>query len=151
MSDEVPISKGRLASENDKRWLTLFNKIEENQLDLLDQSGKRIVELTGVLLGVLLGAVSFGDKFPPDYLRDDRLVKGMVILVLVFYLAAMFMGMWTTYPRHYKRYPNNLTLMESEFSKMVVNKIRALRVAGVCFLLGSLALAGVLVLIVFQA
>jgi hypothetical protein len=151
VSEEIPIIKSRPVSDASKRWLTIFEKMEENQLELLDQSGKRIVELTGVLLGVLLGATSFGDKFPPDYLSNSGLVKGAVVVVLVAYLLAMGFGMWTAYPRSYKRYPNNLTLMETEFNKIIANKIQALRVAGFCFLVGSAFLAGVLALIVFQA
>jgi hypothetical protein len=151
MSDEIPVSKGRLASDDDKRWLTVFDKIEENQLDLLDQSGKRIVELTGVLLGVLLGATSFGDKFPPAYLTNSNVVKFAAIIVLLAYILAMGFGMWTAFPRSYKRYPNNLTKMEEEFSKILEHKIWALKIAGFCFLVGSGALAGLLAMLIIQA
>jgi len=151
MSDEIPISKGKLATEEDKRWLTIFNKIEENQLDLLDQSGKRIVELTGVLLGVLLGATSFGDKFPPDYLSGDKLVKGLVVAVLIAYVVAMLLGMLTAFPRQYKRYPHNLTRMEAEFQKIVRHKIMFLRAAGGFFFAGSLGLAVLLAILVLNA
>lgn len=151
MSDQDSESGIRLATEGDKRWLTIFDKIEENQLDLLDQSGKRIVELTGVLLGILLGVTSFGDKFPPDYLKDDNLFKGLVVVVLVAYIAAMVMGMWTANPLKYKRYPHNLTRMEEEFNNIVHNKLLALRFAGGFFLLGSTCLAILLALLVLKA
>ena len=150
MSDETP-KKAILATKEDKRWLTIFDEIEANQLNLLDQSGKRIVELTSVLLGVLLGATSFGDKFPPDYLGEDTSVKYMVIAVLIFYILAMLAGMWTAFPREYKRYPNNLTQMEAEFKKIIANKRNALSVAGGSFLLGSILLAALLAQLVWTA
>ena len=151
MSDNPPIISSRPATEDDKRWLTIFNKIEENQLDLLDQSGKRIVELTGVLLGVLLGATSFGDKFPPEYVGGNNVVKFSIAVILVAYILAMLFGMWTAFPRKYKRYPNNLTLMEKEFQKIIDNKIQSLKIAGFFFLVGSIALASLLATLVFTA
>jgi hypothetical protein len=149
--DKIPVVQARVATEADKRWLTIFEKIEENQLELLDQSGKRIVELTGVLLGVLLGATSFGDKFPPAYLSNSGGVKFAVVVILAAYILAMVFGMLTASPRNYKRYRNNLTEMENVFNQIVEHKVRMLRIAGLFFLVGSIALAVLLAILVLQA
>jgi len=155
MSDNIPIIKPVPETENDERLLRIFEKIEENQLDLLDQSGKRIVELTGVLLGILLGVTSFGDKFPPDYIEGDSIIKLLVVIVLVSYMWAMLWGMLTTYPRKYRDYRRdesiNLSGMRDEFDKMVSDKINALRVAGASFLIGSASLALLLGVVIVKA
>ncbi|PDV96796.1 hypothetical protein A9Q02_06125 [Candidatus Chloroploca asiatica] len=52
-----------------------FAEAERKQVDFLDEAGKRIIELTTLLLGVLFTVVAFGDTYPPPYLADNILAN----------------------------------------------------------------------------
>jgi hypothetical protein len=54
-------------------------------------------------------------------------------------------------PRTYKHYRHNLTEMREELHKMVADKARPLRVAGILFGLGSVLLAVLIGLIIWTA
>ena len=151
MSEGPPILEGKPLSEEQKQLVAFFQELEKGQLDLLDQAGKRIIELTTGLLGILFAVVAFGDKFPPPYLTGNAALPLLVVLVLLFFLSAMGMGMRTMQPRSYRLYRHNLTEMRDELDRIIANKSRSLRLAGVLFWLGALSLAVLIGLIIFSA
>jgi hypothetical protein len=110
MNAGPPILDGQPPSDEQERLLALFDALERGQLEFLDQSGKRVVELSAGLLGVLFGVTAFGDKFPPPYLQDNGVIQGLVVAVLVSYLGAMLAALWALRPRRYPRYRHNLSL-----------------------------------------
>ncbi|MEM7134246.1 MAG: hypothetical protein AAF702_48700 [Chloroflexota bacterium] len=138
---------GKLPDEADSHLATLFQKLEADQLDYLDQAGKRIIELSSALLGVLFAVIAFGENFPPAYLQST-LAKGLVSVVLVCYLLAIMTAVYGVQPRDYKHYRHNLTEMQRELNKVADFKARWARTSGLIFVLGSAGLAllvGVLV------
>jgi len=141
MNEGPPILQGQPPSDEQNKLLALFDELEKGQLGFLDQAGKRIVELCTGLMGVLFAVTAFGEKFPPPYLENDDTAQWLVVLTLVLYLGAMFMGLWTVQPRRYKRYRHNLSEMEKVLEQIIRSKSRALRAAGVLFWLASLMLA----------
>ncbi len=151
MNEGPPILQGPPPSDEQKRLLDLFNELEKGQLDLLDQAGKRIVELCTGLMGVLFAVTAFGDKFPPPYLKDDDTAQWLVVLALALYLGAMFAGLWTVQPRRYERHRHNLSEMKKVLEQIIRSKSRALRAAGVLFWLASLMLALLIASVVLGA
>jgi hypothetical protein len=150
MSDLSPI-QGKPPDDAQKQLVALFQKIEADQLDLLDAAGKRIIELTTALLGTLFAVVALGKDFPPSYLKSNAALQIALVLALAGYLLAMLMGMRTLQPRDYKLYRTNLTGMREELDKIIANKSGSLRVAGVAFWLASLLLALTIAVIVLSA
>ena len=151
MKKQLPILEGAPPTDEQKRLLALFDEMEKKQVDFLDQAGKRIVELTTGLLGVLFAVAAFGDKFPPPYLQGNDVAKGLTLATLAFYLGAMIMGVRAIRPRDYKRYRHNLTEMRNVLDDIIGYKSRWLKVAGVLFVLGSLTLALLIASIVLAA
>ena len=47
---------------SDERLIALFDKLEEQQLDFLDQAGKRVIELSTGMLGLLFAVTAFGKE-----------------------------------------------------------------------------------------
>lgn len=134
--------EGKPPSDEQRQLVTLFQELEKNQPEFLDEAGKRIIELTTALLGLLFAVTAFGKDFPPPYLAQHEWARWLAVIVLGLYLAAMFCGLWTVQPRDYKLFRHNLTGMREELDKMIANKSRNLRWAGIFFALGSLALVG---------
>lgn len=149
MSEQPPILESKPVADEQKQLIALFNEMEKGQIDFLDQAGKRIIELTTGLLGVLFAVTAFGKDFPPPYLKNNTVAPWLVVLTLILYLGAMFMGMRTVQPRSYKLYRHNLAGMKEELEKIVNNKSRSLRWAGILFWIASLFLAALVTAIIF--
>ena len=143
---EQPI-EGRPPTEAEKRLAALMQEMEKNQVDFLDAAGKRIVELTTTLLGVLFAVVALGKDFPPPYLKGNTAGQILALLTLFFYLAAMYLGMRTMQPRSYRLYRQNLSGMREELDIIIAYKSRSLKLGGVVFWLASLML-GLLIAVV---
>jgi hypothetical protein len=72
-----------------------------------------------------------------------------VIAILICYLIAMSMGMWAIQPRNYSLYQYNMTRQEQEWKRLIGRKKFWVRFAGILFGLGTLALAALIVFIIW--
>lgn len=145
----IPVYDSKEPSEESKRLKTVFDDIESKQLDFLDESGKTIIERIATLLAVLFAVTAFSNNFPPPYLKGNPSAKIMVIVTLILYLLAMGAGIWAIQPRAYKHYQYNVSRLRNELDKIIKHKTLWLRVAGVLFAGGSIALALLIILIVW--
>ncbi|MBP1466198.1 hypothetical protein EYB53_010820 [Candidatus Chloroploca sp. M-50] len=128
-----------------------FAEAERKQVDFLDEAGKRIIELTTLLLGVLFTVVAFGDTYPPPYLADNPVAKLLSLVILACYVVAMLLGLRTVHPRDYARYRYNLDGMREELDRILANKKRSLFWAGLTFWAGSGCLALLIGIIIMLA
>ncbi|MFQ5344182.1 MAG: hypothetical protein ACE5F6_21780 [Anaerolineae bacterium] len=138
--DQPPILEGVPLTDEQKRLVALFDEMEKQQVDFLDQAGKRIVELCAALLGVFFAVMALGDTFPPPFLQGNDPARVLTVVTLAFYLAAMLMGVLAVQPREYRRYRHNLTEMRNVIEEIISFKKRWLQVAGILFVLGTLSL-----------
>ena len=148
-SEQPPIYGSQEPSEESKRLVTLFNDLENKQLDFLDESGKSAIERIATFLAVLFGVTAFGSDFPPAYLKSNLPAKALVIITLIFYLAAMGAAIWAIQPRYYRRYIYNVSRLGKELEKITHHKMFWIRVSGILFALGSLALAALTISIIW--
>lgn len=141
MSQQPSILESEPVTGEQERLLALFDEMEKQQVDFLDQAGKRIVELGTVLLGVLFAVAAFGDKFPPPYLQGNTIAKVLTLATLALYLIAIVVAMRGLRPREYKRYRHNLTEMRNVLDEIISYKSRWLKAAGILFLCGTVSLS----------
>lgn len=141
----------RPPEDSERKLVAIFQEFELKQIGLLEENGKRVIELASVLLGLIFGIAAFGDKFPPGYISDEAVSKVILIGTIVCYLIAMVMGAWTIYPRKYSHFTNNLTEMRSELNKIIHNKVGSLKLAGLFFVLATSGLVTLVILIVLEA
>lgn len=146
---QIPIQDSQEPSEEGKQLVTLFTEMEHKQLDFLDESGKSIIERIATFLAVLFGVTVLSNSFPPLYLKGNLTAKVLVIVTLGFYLAAMAAGMVAIQPRYYRRYLYNVSRLGKELEKITRHKMRWLRAAGVLFALGTVALAALIISIIW--
>jgi hypothetical protein len=151
MTPDPPILETRQPTAEEERLVHLFAEIESKQLEFLDQAAKRIIELVTALLGVLFAVVAFGSDFPPPYLVGNPFAKFMSGAALVCYLGALLIALWAAQPRTYKHYHHNLTGMQEELQRMIRDKARPLRAAGILFGLGSITLGFLITAIILRA
>ncbi len=149
MNDDIPIVDGEELSKDQRQLLALFDELESGQIELLDQAGKRIVELCTALLGTLFVVTAFGEDFPPAYIMDNDLARWLAIATLALYILAMLTAFLVLQPRKYRRYTHNLTEMRNQFEVILAHKVRWFNWAAVLFVLGSLALAALVGSILF--
>ena len=107
----------------------------------MDEAGKRIVELSTGLLGILFAVTAFGADFPPAYLQANPLRQGWVIAVLVALVAALLGGVLTVQPRSYRYSAHSLTDMRASLEAILAYKARWLKIATWLFFLGAALLA----------
>jgi hypothetical protein len=148
---EAPMQPGQPVSEAENRLKALFEEMDKNQLLFFDEAGKRIIELSTGLLGILFAVVAFGKDFPPQYLQDNLLLQVLVAGVLGFLVAALLGALITVQPRKYKHYEHNLTEMRNEWEKLFKVKSTWFRVASWLFFVGTGLLAVLIAVLVFSA
>jgi hypothetical protein len=151
MSEQPPIQiiSAEQPSDEQKQFIALFNDMENRRLDFLDEAGKSVIERTATFLAILFAVTAFGGNFPPKYLVGNPWDKYLVIAILGCYLLAMGMGMWAIQLRRYKLYRYNLTEMKNELERMMKHKTRWVQWAGILFAIGTVALAGLIVSIIW--
>ena len=145
------IPMGKPATDEQEQLVALFNTLETQQLDFLDQAGKRIIELSTGLLGILFAVIAFGDKFPPAYLQGNLAAKGLTVAAVVLYLVTILVAVLGIQPRDYQRYRHNLSEMRRALTRMVHYKAYWVKVAAVLFVLATLALTGLIGVLVWTA
>ncbi|SRR6266567_2878466 len=146
---EVEIQDTQVPSEEGKLVAEIFSQIRKGQLDFLDESSKSIIERIATFLAILFAVTAFGNDFPPVYLKGNLPAKIMVIVTLVLYLLAMATAIQAIQPRPYKVPLYNVTLMSEELKKITAYKIQHLHIAGLLFMFGSIALAILIIFIIW--
>lgn len=145
----VKIQDGQDPSAEDNLVVGIFSDARKNQLNFLDDSGKSMIERIATFLAVLFGITALSTSFPPAYLKGNVPAKIMVIMTLVLYLLAMAAAMLAILPRYYNIPVYDVTRMSKDLEKITTYKMRWLRVAGALFALGSVALAVLIVVIIW--
>ncbi len=135
--------------ERTKRLREVFADLEKKQPDVLDEAAKSIIERIATFLAILFGVIALGGNFPPRYLVSSPWAKGLVIGVLLCYLFAMGIAMGTLQPRNYSEYLYNITRLEKEWERLIKRKKRWTQWAGILFGVGTVALAGLIVAIIW--
>ncbi|SRR6266851_3895789 len=146
---QIPVQDSREPSEEGKQLINLFTEMDNKQLEFLDQSSKSIIERISTFLAILFGVTVLSNNFPPLYLKNNLTAKILVIITLVFYLGAMAAGIWTIQPRYYRRYLYNVGRLGRELDKITRRKMYWLRVAGILFAFGTVALAVLIISIIW--
>jgi CDP-diglyceride synthetase len=148
MNNDIPVYDGQALDPEDARLKTLFDEMKKNQLTFLDEAGKRIIELSTGLLGLIFGVIAFGKDFPPPYFKANPTSQGLATGVLIALVLAILFGVLTVQPRSYKYNKHNLTSMKDQYNNIFTYKSRCMIAAAWAFFIGALLLAvlvGVLV------
>lgn len=150
MSHTVPVSQGKLPTEEQTRLVAFFDEIEKKQLEFLNEAGKRIIELSTTLLGLLFAISAFGDKFPPAYLENNPPAQVLAASALLFYLLATGAGIQAIQPRRFTRRSGNLLdEMRAELERALNTKAGWFRAGSIFFGIGSLSLAALALAVIF--
>jgi hypothetical protein len=135
--------------EKKQRLRAIFADLESKQPDFLDEAGKSMIERIATFLAILFAVTALGGSFPPKYLVGNLLDKYLIIAILLCYLLAMGMAMWAIHPRNYSLYLYNMTRQEKEWQRLIRHKKFWVRFAGILFGIGTVALAGLIVSIIW--
>lgn len=153
MSDQQqlpPIYDAEEPSEESKRIAAIFDDLETKQPDTLDEASKGLIERIAVFLGVLFGVTVLSNNFPPAYLKGDIAAKAIITVSLLCFLCSIAAATWGLQIRLYRRYTYNVTKTGQELQRMLRHKLTSLRVANIFFALGTVALAVLLIVIVWS-
>lgn len=145
---DVSMQPGQPPTDSEKRLKALFDEMDKNQFDFLDQAGKRIIELCTGLLGVLYAVTAFGKDFPPPYLKNCVPVKLLVLGVLALLVAALLCAVLAIQPRKYTHYEYNLSEMQKEWEKLFNHKSTWMQRANLLFFAGTLLLAALIAVLI---
>lgn len=124
-----------------------FDEQERRNLDRLEAGAQTITQLVTGLYGVLFAVLALSDQ--PAYLQRASvqwLGAGGVAAFFVALLAALV----TLYPWRSTYRVDNLSEMERAYRAMLGRKLWSLRVALVTFLIGTAALGGVILAVLWQ-
>lgn len=142
--------QARAQTVSEKRLTKTFEEIDNKQLDILDESGKNIVERISTFLAILFAVTILNNTFPPKFLAGNVMNKILVFIILGCYLLALAMGMWAIQPRLYMRH-NTLEEMSNLLDRMTTHKTRWVKWASILFTVGSGVLVSLIVSIIWNA
>jgi hypothetical protein len=145
-----PVYDAHEPSEASKRIDAIFDDMESKQLDNLNDAGKSLIERIATFLGVLFGLSILNSTFPPSFLKGNTPVKVLLIAALAGYLLAIGAALWATQVRFYHRYTYNATRSQAELTQMIRHKVTGLRLANLIFAIGTILLAALLIVIVWN-
>ena len=146
-AQEPPILQGTPPTADDKALIKLWGELEKEQIDILDQANKRIIELVTGLQALFLAILAFGKDFPPPYLKEGP-APLLAVLVIVLLLLALLSAVLGLQPRDYRKYAHNLTEMRGELNRMTHYKKRWYQIGIWLFALGSILLGLLVVMII---
>ena len=151
---QAPVYKAEVVTaeqaEEKERLKESFADMERHQPEFLDESAKSIVERIATFLAILFAVTAFSGNFPPKYLVGNPWGKYLVIAIMLCYLVAMGMGIWAIQPRSYDLHRYNVSGMRREWQRLIARKQLWVRAAGILFALGTVALAGLIVSILWN-
>jgi hypothetical protein len=136
--------------EEKQRLKAAFADMEKNQLVLLDDAGKSVIERVATFLAILFGVTAFGSSFPPAYLKNNPLNKYLIIVILLCYLVAMALGMLAIRPRSYTWHRYQAKEMANTWQGIIVYKKRLVQWAGMLFVFGTILLAVLIVSLIWK-
>jgi len=145
----IPIYDTQEPSETGKHVNAVFDDLETKQLDTLDEAGKNSIERIATFLGVLFAVTVLSSNFPPLYLKGNVPAKVMIIISLVCFLLSIGAGLLVTQVRSHPRYYNQRKNAE-QLQRMIEYKLLWSRIANLLFALGAIALAGLLIVIIWN-
>jgi hypothetical protein len=148
---QPPIQTGQPVGDEHRRLRERFAKLDETQLETLDGAGKRIIELCTALLGTLLVVTALGENFPSIYLQGNALALAVAVFALLFFVMAILTAFVALYPRRYRHYEHNLTRLQAEWDRLMDHKSTWITASAVIFVLGVIALALLVTVILFSA
>ncbi len=153
MSDQIPIfdpvPQTQDEIEEKKRLKAIFADMESKQLDFLDDAGKSIIERIALFLTVLFGVAAFGGSSTSAFLKGNGWDKSLVIVILGCYLIAIGMAIWAIQPRSHNWRRYDTKQLADLLAHMIAHKKRWVQWAGILFVLGTVALAILIILIIF--
>ncbi len=139
--ESVPAVVPAAVSSAEQRQLkAVFDELRKNQVTNLNEAGKRVIELSTGMLGILFAVVAFGKDFPPPYLQD-RPAQILAVVALLFFFLALLAGVLCVQPQEYRDYPNNLDGMRQELARANRWKAGWFRAGTILFGLGAFWLA----------
>lgn len=152
--DHIPILEPEPETQDEieekQRLKAAFADMEKNQLALLDDAGKSVIERVATFLAILFGVTAFGSSFPPAYLKNNPLNKYLIIVILVCYLVAMALGILAIQPRSYTWHRYQAKEMVKTWQGIIAYKKRLVQWAGMLFALGTVLLALLIVSLIWN-
>ncbi|GAC1644903.1 MAG: hypothetical protein NVS4B9_36970 [Ktedonobacteraceae bacterium] len=146
-----PIKRVEQASDESKQLATIFQEIGNKQLEFLDNAAKSVIERVSTFLTVLFAIIALGNTFPPAYLKGNVSVKILVIVTLIFFLAALGAATIVIQPRPYKYRENDIEDMRAAMQGITHHKAFWQRWAYILFALAALSLAALITALIIQA
>lgn len=148
MPEEVRASRTRIATAQEDAVARWFAEQQQDPTKHLDAGAQQLITLVSALYTVVFGMLAFANDPVPAYLARVE-VRASGTLVVLSYLVALLASLVVVLPWSYDYSSSSQTQMERVFQAIVRRKRRGLRVALGAFGVGSIALAVLLLLIMF--
>ncbi len=132
--EEIIVSSAPLSAQ-DERLEGLFDEMEKNSLETLEEAARQIITLSTTLLGAFFGLLALKDA--PAYLGFPE-IKGIGAGALLCFFLALFFALTVVSPQRYDFPPASLTYKRRLLDEMLTHKHRFLRLAAGAFGLGAL-------------
>lgn len=103
-------------SASDERLEKLFDELESNSLETLENTARQIITLSTALLGAFFGLLSFKDT--PSYLGFVE-IKVIGAMALTAFLFSLFLALRAVSPRQYEFPQASLTAKRKALNEML--------------------------------
>ena len=149
-SDQLPpIYDADDPSEESNRLDAIFDDLEIKQIDTLDEASNGLIERIAIFNGVHFGVTVLSNTFPPPDHKGDLPAKIVITIALTCFLSSVGAASVSIRVRTYRRYIHNVTETAKELQRMLQHKLTWQHTADLMFALGAIALAVLLLIIVW--
>ena len=132
----------------EKAMYEWFQKQSLASPDTLEEAARLIIGLVTGLLGALFGVLTVASNPLPDYLHNP-IVRALGAVGVMLFLFALVASLVVVYPRRWSFNPAMPASEIATFGKILNRKASALVVATLAFGAGIVALAVILVVVLF--
>lgn len=148
MSAPIPNLEPAAPNPEQVRLKASFDELRKNQITFLNEAGKRVIELSTGMIGLVFTVLAFGKDFPPPYLAEAG-AKAAAAFSLACFFLALLAGLFCVQPQEYPDFPHNLDGMRKVLAEHNRWKAGWFRAGSVLFGLGVLGLVLLIATIVF--
>lgn len=149
MPEEIRATRIRAPTPEEEALHNWFAEQEKDPSKNLEEGAKQIIQLVSTLYTVIFGIIAFAANPVPAYLAKPN-VRALGATVVLAFLVALFAALVVVLPSAYRYARASQTQRQAVFDRMMRRKATGLRVALLAFGLGSLAFAGLFLVVLFS-
>ena len=141
--------QSRRATPEEKALVAWMAEQEKKSIDNIEAMAREIIQLVGAFYGIVFGILALGSNRLEASLAEGAVV-GLGIATIFAFLIALIAALVAIAPLRYRYQSANLAQKKALYAKLLTRKSQSLLVAVICFGIGIIAFAALIVVMLLM-